>query len=361
MTNWRRGAREHHAHLRWGEMMESLDLEAALDALDVEQLREERGELWCHCPLPDHPGADASGTNFSVNLDSFQWKCFTCDRGGGLPDLVMALRGFEGDEDDSAFQQALRWLAPFADVSFEMEEPSDAEKAVMRALRPRKRKAYRFAAEMPPYSTRLLDRLEPVPAEILGRWHILPEAAADYGLGYDPERGRGSYVGPALVIPHFFEGELVGYQERWLDDDRPKSIPKYTNTEDFPKRETLFGWDRAVAASARGQRVIIGESAMTVVRLHSLGLPSAATFGGSVSTAQLALLARLRSGITLAYESDPTGEGATGKLMDALAPLMGPRLWVAEIDEGKADLADLDDRRALDVLDRAVEYAPIGA
>jgi hypothetical protein len=100
-----------------------------------------------------------------------------------------------------------------------------------------------------------------------------------YGVRYakemvkpSPAKGKFAededYVGPALVVPHWWNGRLVGWQSRWFEEDRPKWVSKWTNTTDFPAQETLYGWDLL----PRTKSIMVVESAKTVQVLGNQAL-----------------------------------------------------------------------------------------
>jgi hypothetical protein len=352
VTEWRRlpAAPRAGDGPRWGDIAETLDLDEALDALGLDVVTERRGELWAYCPLDSHPGPDRSGTNFSVNRETMIWNCFTCAEGGGLPALVAHVNGYEDGPEGPAWQQALRWLAEFSDDAD--PDPDGYSEALASAFaEPPKRPARAARPSLPAFPPGALSRYGPAPLDLLGKWHIDEEWVVDlFQLKYDAKHGRHGYVGPALIIPHFFRGRLVGYQERWLADDRPKRVPKYTNTDEFPKRETLFGWDNL----PREGTVVVVESAMTVISLACAGVAAVGTFGASVSDGQKRLLGGL-DGVALAYDSDRTGERALRELADELAE-MTPVDIVPQPPGDKADLADLPHEGQLALLDGAYRY-----
>ena len=85
-------------------------------------------------------------------------------------------------------------------------------------------------------------------------------------------------VQPRLVIPHFFGGRLRGWSMRKLSSEQLG--PKYKHTGEFPKRNTLYNWDNAVAFDS----VIVTESPMSVLGLMSKGIENVvATFGAEVN------------------------------------------------------------------------------
>lgn len=320
----------------YDDIAETIRLDEVLNALGVRVERIRNGNHWGDCPL--HPD---NNTHFSCDEDTLLWNCYVCNEGGRLPKLIIRALELEDDQFESAWQKAVEWLIPFSDG--EIADDSDNEehqKRMDRIWNKVETKVTRSRGEqMPIFNKRVLANLELPDQATLAKWNILPDTAEVFGVGYDPERERGDYVGPAIVIPHWFKGKLVGYQERWLapEEERPKYVPKYTNSDDFPKKSTLFNWDRA---AKMGDTVIVVESAMSVVRLWEVGYDAVATFGASVSDQQIRLLRSFDKGVWISYDNDPAGLKAIRQVTDKLAGEIPVR--VLPVPEGEnSDIADL--------------------
>jgi Toprim domain-containing protein len=145
---------------------------------------------------------------------------------------------------------------------------------------------------------------------------ISPQTLAELRVGYDARENR-------IVIPHFWDGALVGWQKRAIPE-RPgwpgsaEPHPKYRSSSGFPKSETLYGFDR-FRACASGQALAV-ESPMSVIRSWDLGLrnPTAvATFGAKTSVAQVELLSDARL-VYVWFDADEAGYHGSHKLVDAL-------------------------------------------
>ena len=346
----------------WADIIDSIRLDEVLTELAVPVSSVVRGEHWSSCPLPTHPGADRS-PSFSINEDSLLWNCFTCSDGGSLPLLVMRLEELDWDG-------AIDWLLPYSDGEIAENDERGYLEQLERTLERAESRVERTRREaLPFYSPKVIERLPEAPLELLTKWNITaPETVTEHQIKYDEERRRykpdkGEYIGPALVIPHFFGGKLVGYQERWLDDDRPKWIPKYTNSDDFPKRQTLYGWDGALEDARRGMPVIVVESTMTRARLWELGYSAVATFGASVTGEQLRLLRSLIGGVILTQDNDPAylnkkgqrvegaGKRAVKENANALTDYI-PVEILPPAGEEKEDLADLDEEVIHSLIER---------
>jgi hypothetical protein len=347
----------------WYALSETLDFESVIAELGLQPVAVRKGYQYdFHCPLPDHPGADRR-PSFGINSEELIWHCFTCDEGGTLPRLVEILTEADG------WNSALEWLLPFSDYEHNPVSDPDLVK-----FRERTRKALERAGSppksdlssvLPIYPPSALKALEDVTAAQLSKWGIKSEKIIDrFGIKYDPERERHGYIGPAIVVPHLFRGELVGYQERWLDDNRPQHIPKWTNSDSFPRKETIFNYDD------KGDVGIVVEAAMTAIRVKEVvggEMVPVATFGASISDIQLFLLTRFKC-LFVAYDSDPpyrnklghlvvgAGVRAKAKVSEAMAPYMP--VWILPAtDVSKGDLADETDEGIESLILQAEPYS----
>lgn len=285
-----------------------IDVEAFEQAIDFELIREgvnQRGEAehigQCLDPWGLHKHGDTTG-KFAIQPDKRVYHCFVCG-GGTLLDLTMAIRDCT-DEDAEA------WLYQFTTAEKTDQDFLSEIDAILYAER---------AANppMPYFNEHVLDRFGDFPR--LEGWlndrGITAEIAESAHVGFHgtalrraPEKAgqpaQEPYSGPCVVLPHYWGARLVGWQQRWLDDDRPRWIPKYTNTSGFPKQETLYGYEDAWSAE---QPVIICESTPTVLFLRSIGYPAIGTFGGAISEEQMRLLRYYQQGVVLAPDNDAVG------------------------------------------------------
>ena len=326
----------------WWQIKETLDIPEVLDNLGIRVTRVDGHEHFASCPLSSHTGEDRN-PSFSVNEDKMLYSCFACSGGGVLPNLVMDIENLSWDE-------ALEWLSEYSD---EITDEPDA-----------------FARQLEKALFREETKEAPKPLPWFGPKVIAPwiqeetDWFADRGIsqstrellsmGFDPNHERRTrsltepYIGPAIIVPHFFNGSLCGWQERWLDEDRPKWIGKYTNTHDFPKKYTLYNYD----AAKEHDSVIVVEGTMTVARLVQLGYNAVATFGATVSNEQWKMLSAFRN-VFLSFDNDDAGyiamETGVMQLMDLTS------VWVIDPPQDKkgADLGDVSDNDIGDHIARA--------
>jgi hypothetical protein len=179
---------------------------------------------------------------------------------------------------------------------------------------------------LPYFNERVLDKFdEPIPDWWLEEKCILPEIAEQCNVRFSetvfrpaPKSGRfvdsEPYEGPGIIFPHYWKGRLVGWQTRWLDEERPDWVPKYTMTTDFPKESTVYGYDQTHFAVndpyeslLYGRNVIVVESVPSSLFVRSCGYPSIATFGSNLNDAQMRVLRRFKF-LMLAPDNDPAGE-----------------------------------------------------
>jgi DNA primase len=288
--------------LRYSEFAHDVDVDEFEQEIGFEVLEHARGFDIGICPdaWGLHKNGDSTG-KFGIHRENRTFNCFVCG-GGTLLSLTMAIK-------DCDEETALDWLYQFAKPVDQSDEDFLDEIEQILVVEKRKKPVW------PWFNENVLEKWQgnPLRAERrqwLNSRGISPEVAAEHQIGYDPEhtrksRSKGEYTGPAIILPHYWNERLVGWQVRWLDDERPKWVPKYTNTHDFPKEETLFGYESVYLSDTP---IVVVESVPTKLFLESLGIPAVATFGSTLSQEQIRLLRKCQQGLVLARDNDPAGE-----------------------------------------------------
>jgi DNA primase len=308
------------------DIVKNIDIDEFENAIGFEPMdTNTRGEDYGHCPDPWnlHKHGDRTG-KFAINRDKKVYNCFVCG-GGNLLSLTMAIR--DCDERD-----AIEWLRQFTSKSNQTDESFIDE--INRLLIDKKTTEQET---LPWFNDNVLTQWVNQNNLWFAKRGISDEIVSRYRLGVNYKTKRinqdQEFISESIVLPHFWNGRLVGWQNRWLGD-RPKWVPKYTNTNDFPKRTTLFGWDHVLDADSP---IVIVESVPTVLYLASLGIPAVATFGATVSKEQMKMLRGCQQGIVLAQDNDQAGDKWRGDLisyLDRYIPVMEMEIaWEDDIGE----------------------------
>jgi hypothetical protein len=301
--------------------------------------RTEKGELIHSCPIP---GAHANGDrnpSASLNYKKLAFRCLGCGARGGLLWFMAVCRG----EDAEAVRE---WLSSATGTGGHVMD-SERLLEVLEGL---------MAPDAPPppipaFSTTVLDpwtrwpihhpyMTEPAPdgrgcpAETLTRFRV----------GYAEEYYMGRHVPTQerIVIPIYWNGDLVGWQARRLD---PDDEPKYKNSVDFPGERVIFNHHRLDEA-------LVVESPLSVLRHHHHMPELLSTLGAGVSDAQIRHLHRYQR-VIIWFDNDPAGWEATERVGGALLPFTD--VW-AVMNPYAADPADLDDSTAEEVRQGAVPF-----
>lgn len=326
--------------MRYSDFVHRIDIDAVEDAIAFEPMEEDKEEDRGHCPLPwgMHKNGDTTG-KFSINRDKRVYNCWVCG-GGSLLDLAMATQGLDPEA-------ATTWLHQFTRVEDASNEALDE---IDRRYGGRKERRV-----TPYFNQRVLDHLQATHPWFLDRG-IDTSVAKFFGAGFDPEAtkwGRDEqYTGPAIVLPHWYSGRLVGWQHRWLEEGRPKWVAKYTNTPDFPREWTVWGYD---ACTEQRCVPVVVESVPTALRLWSLNQPSISTFGSNVNDQQLVLLRGFIDGVILAKDNDKPGEKWAARITEYLERFV-PVFHCETVGENGNDLGDVSEAEVLAALHR-VEVA----
>ena len=258
-------------------------------------------------------------------------NCWACG-GGSLFWFLATTRG------DETTDPARRW---FADRVREVNTDPDNVDKVLAYIDAVYSVDYHPRAQIPKMSPRVLDPwrwIHPWMTEVRG----IPEATMEaFQVGWNPDEDR-------IVIPHFWRGDLVGWQTRRLGGDGPK----YHSTPDFPKDTTLYNAD--------GHRdVIVVESPMSVLSKHHLTPNLVATFGASITDRQMQLLGNYDR-VVVWMDNDTAGWNAVmgteaRKGLAEVMPTYTPTFIVSS--PYAADPADLDDDTYQTLLSEAVPAA----
>lgn len=307
-----------------------LDAQAVLDHYGAQNCRTELNrdgttEIIHSCLLdrvePHHSHGDTS-PSASCNLEKKLYVCYSY-WGGSLLDLIAKMEGTDSLED----------LAPV--IGEFLDEPASILGADLIA---------KIRGLMAPHAV-VNQPLSAYSPRILAPWaYVHPyltergidnETASKLQIGWDEQTNR-------ITIPHFWGGNLVGWQARTIPD-RPgqwpgtiPDTPKYRSNPGFPKSETLYGRD---LVGKRGE-VIVVESPFSVIKGHALGITNVvATFGAAVSDTQIDLLREFRR-VYVWMDNDsksPAGRLAERRLVNQLHP--HTRVCVVNPDVDK-DLGD---------------------
>jgi DNA primase len=154
------------------------------------------------------------------------------------------------------------------------------------------------------------------------------ETLEHFGVGYTPEYFDHT---ERIIIPHFWRGELVGWQARRVN---PRDEPKYKNSPDFPRDSTYFS-----EPLDKNQPVIVVESPLSVLR-HYHHVPNMiSTFGATVSDHQIRQLAKFPD-VVLWFDNDTAGWVSTQNVGERLARFTSVAAVESTWDADPADLVD---------------------
>ncbi len=280
--------------------------------------------------------------SFQVNPETQSWRCFgACAEGGDVIAFAMKKHGW-------TFTEALQELG--RQVGIEVRPQTSEQRAEadrlerLRGLMAAAAEAYHRALIEPPNEQAAAARRYAVEKRRLsldtirrfgigcalaGWTHMLDylrelgysddqiiqaglAVRTDDGRIYDRFRHR-------LMIPIRDErGRPVGFGARALD---PNDEPKYLNsprTPLFDKSRLLFAYDLAKTAIRESETAVIVEGYLDAITAHQAGFHNVvAQMGTALTETQLRTLARLARTILMALDSDPAGQNATRRSLEA--------------------------------------------
>lgn len=312
--------------IRYSTIVDRIDVEAVENELGFDVIDSKGEEDRGHCldPFGMHKNGDTTGKLY-INREKRVFHCWVCG-GGSLLQLVMDVKSLGAAE-------ATEWLAQFATT--EAQTDSNFLQEIDQRLNP----GEDDERSLPFFNEKVLDRFERDHPWFAERG-ITDEICELYKLRYDPDSPRGG----AIILPHYWQGKLVGWQRRFLDGEKPK----YNNTDGFPRENTVWGLD-----SVEGVPVVV-ESIPTALYLRSAGHSGVATFGSEVTPEQCRLLRRFPA-VFLAPDNDFAGT----KWLAALAKYLDKYclIYVVGLVPGEgSDLGDVEQGLIDLYLRKAIRY-----
>lgn len=328
---------------------EGLDFFALLDHYGFETKSTGRTQTKICCPF--HEDANPS---CGINLEKKVFNCFSCGAKGNVLDFFALMEGFDPTKPAELRKAALLAVETFGiDGGAQEAKSGNQPKAKARPVRGQKQpfkavepQAGSSTSEAAPEnvsepnaaSDEVSDPVinPPLSFELkldtkhlyLAEREVSKQLVADFGLGVAK---KGSMKGRLCFPIHNEAGELIGYSGRWVEEDKPKDTPRYKLPKGFEKARVLFNLNRILSKREEGlatRTVVIVEGFWSVLRLHAAGIPVVASFGDSLSEAQVDLL--IQAGIdsaVLIFDGDEAGrKGALAAL-----PVLASRLFVKTV------------------------------
>ena len=244
------------------------------------------GENYIRCPI--HEG---SGYNFAINTTKGLWEC---KRGCGAGNAWMLVSVLY----DLSPMRAINWVDQYQQgrvYSGSVDDWLD----LMRVRDLNEGRLALFVQDSDKLTTERWPMWWPergFDAEDWRRWRLTMDASTG-----------------DVVIPVFdVEGHLVGEIRRRM----PGIEPKYLYTRGLNKARVLFG---SQLFQPDMEECVLVEGSLDAAWCWKYGHPALAVLGSSLSDHQVAVLRHLRiRRVTLAFDNDDTGKGATDKALKKL-------------------------------------------
>jgi DNA primase len=268
-----------------------IPMTAVLEHYRIADLRVSgKAHLRGRCPLHGGQGTQT----FHVDTAQQVFHCFSCQAGGSVLDLVMAIEG-------CGLRQAAERLSLWSHLATTGDQRR--QETIKQTVTKKRECIPRLG-----FRLRGVDPRHPY----LQNRGIDEATAVEFGFGF--------YSGPGLmhdrlVIPIQDElGQLVGYCGRVLDG----SEPRYRFPARFPKSQLLFNLHRATAM--RRPDVIVVEGFFDCLKVWQAGFRSVvALMGSSLYEEQCRLLIQNFCHIRLMLDGDAAGRRGTSTYTPLLA------------------------------------------
>ncbi|UCE26901.1 MAG: DNA primase [Candidatus Coatesbacteria bacterium] len=352
------------------------DVERVREAVDIVAvvnryvaLREAGGQMVGLCPFHED-----TKPSFSVSPAKQLFYCFGCGAGGNVFTFLTQIEGL-------TFGETLRKLAAEAGIELSGRRRDKAETEIASL-----KKAVAFAADFYRSFLKADDEYAAAARKYLADRGVTNESIEHFGMGLAPNSwdallGRASRAGlnpdvmeaagvvkrrkdgsgrydrfrARIVFPIYnVMGEPVGFGGRAFGAEKEET-PKYINSPNtaiYDKSRTIYNLDRARAAIAKAERILVVEGYFDVLGVHQVGVENTvAASGTSLNDTMARTLVRFAREVVMFFDGDTAGQAATARAMSHLLE-QGARVRVVVLptDEDPFDIAVSRGRESIDEL-----------
>lgn len=300
-----------------------IDIPVVLEALGVD-FTQRGNEANGLCPMHKHrTGKEDHSPSWWINLESGQHICFSCNYKGNIVQLVCDINEFYkenwGDNYSYDYPAAEEWIASIVEMPIErlMEMVKSLPNYIESSPKPLQMSEARLAVFVEPPIGALEDR------------NVTTASAQQYGVMWDKKK-------ECWILPlrDPFTSKLMGWQEKGTIHrtffNRPTGLQK---------SKTLFGIENQNEST-----VIVVESPLDCLRLHSAGFSGAVATCGAIVSEEQAKLLRASERVIVAFDNpkvDKAGKKASEQMLE-FARKYGLNLSFFNYgDSGKKDPGDL--------------------
>lgn len=268
--------------------------------------------------------------SFSVHREKQIFHCFGCGVGGDVFKFVMLA-------EKVTFPESVRIVAEKCGIPIPLEPEKDDQQAVERK---RLLDLYERASN---YFCEMLECEDGWRArQILEERKVRREFARKFRLGYAPQSGLLNALRPADPVSTglFVKNEQGEVYDRFrrrlmfpISNDRGRTIafggriigegqPKYLNSPEsllYSKSFVLYALHLAREAARKVGRMVLVEGYFDCLSLHQSGFENVvASCGTSLTSQQVAVLARYVPEVVMNYDPDSAGQSATRRSIELL-------------------------------------------
>jgi len=274
-------------------------IKSVLANLEIEVENERGDEILALCPGHElRTGKIDQNPSWSINAETGLHHCFSCGYKGNLLTLVAERKEFYTQWDRLDLDGAKEWLQQNSTIDLptlikQMEEIKESYITIPKPV--------------PMSEARLALFSRDIPQDALASRSITQSDCEAFGVLWDTQNSRW-----ILPIYSWYQDSLMGWQEKGFGEKYFKNRPT-----GMAKSKTVFySAPSRYATNAYDELMVVVESPLDAVRLHSVGITAGvATFGTSVSADQFSIF-RTTGKLVFAFDNDDPGRTASLRMLD---------------------------------------------
>lgn len=273
-----------------------IEVKEILDKYSIEIASETYSEFICLCPFHED-----KTPSFSINKTTGLWYCFTCaalgleSGSGNLIKFIMLL-------DECSYEKAKKIIYKEEDIKTisvrllnKIDSAVHKEKDIII-------KDIETKIELP-REFELLDNIKQCPKYLLERLHW--KTILHFKLGICRE----GYFKNRIIIPIYYNNEIVSFQARWIGNADDAEVKRYLFASGFDTKSFLFNYDNV----KNSKIILLTEGSLNAMSLWEKDFDAVSCFSArELSSKQLKLLVNIKlDELVICFDTDKNKVGQT--------------------------------------------------
>ena len=344
--------------------LENIDVLHMLEALEIENLRDDGNEVMFSCPYPGHANGDTN-PSARMNAETTAFICYACKARGNAVHFVSyvleisplaAIRFLREAYQPGGINPDARSMVDEMREALAPPEPEQKQPILSEAVLDSYAVDWNLVHEALMTNSMMASEVPEAMSYALIDRGFSAQTLNDWECGYDPDSER------FVITVRDEQGQLIGFKARAPDSRQPKYFvlgdrPGKDKRYGFPcylTGKVVFGLHRSVGD------LVICEGELNAIACHQAGVPAVAINGSNLTDHQASLIRDKATSVTIFMDTDEAGDRCTWGWWDerhqwhpGVVERLSPFMSVKVVEPHESDPAAMSEPQIRGLVDGA--------